>query len=215
MIDGAINLLLSSKKIIFWDFDGVIKDSVEVKTNAFKELFSFCDEKTVCQIAEHHQANGGVSRYIKIPLYLESAGLAVTKANVELFCSQFSSLVLREVINSPWVPGVLGFLLKNYRTKSFFLVTATPQDEIDYILKKLEINHFFKLVNGAPIKKEDAIARIIKMVKIDPKDALMIGDSDSDYFAANANQIGFLLRRTLLNKSLQSRFVGPQFESFT
>ena len=31
---------LKSAKVIFWDFDGVIKDSVKVKTDAFEKLFS-------------------------------------------------------------------------------------------------------------------------------------------------------------------------------
>ena len=31
--------LLKTKKVIFWDFDGVVKDSVEVKSTGYEKLF--------------------------------------------------------------------------------------------------------------------------------------------------------------------------------
>ena len=42
----------------------------------------------------------------------------------------------------------------------------------------------------------------------------MIGDSESDMEAAFQNDIDFFLRKTLINKSLQSLYKGPQFENF-
>ena len=38
---------LSDYKLVFWDFDGVIKDSVTVKTDAFSKLFEKYGEKKV------------------------------------------------------------------------------------------------------------------------------------------------------------------------
>ena len=37
------------------------------------------------------------------------------------------------------------------------------------------------------------------------KDSLVVGDSGSDYNAANVNNIQFVLRQTALNKNLQSK----------
>ena len=32
-------MILDKYEMVFWDFDGVIKESVSVKTDAFEELF--------------------------------------------------------------------------------------------------------------------------------------------------------------------------------
>ncbi|MDD1661933.1 MAG: HAD family hydrolase, partial [Methanomicrobiales archaeon] len=46
------------------DFDGVILESVEVKTRAFRELFSFRPDH-VGEIVAYHMRNTGVSRFDK------------------------------------------------------------------------------------------------------------------------------------------------------
>ena len=74
---------LNSKKIIFWDFDGVIKESVSVKTDAFGKLFSNFGSKVSQKVVSHHINNGGMSRFDKIPIYLKFANLQVTKENIE------------------------------------------------------------------------------------------------------------------------------------
>ena len=61
--------------LIFWDFDGVIKESVSVKTDAYLELFRPYGSDVCKQVKNHHLANGGMSRFDKIPLYLKWADL--------------------------------------------------------------------------------------------------------------------------------------------
>ena len=51
-------------KAIIFDFDGVIAESVDVKTEAFKELFKAYPDK-VKAIADFHIDNGGMSRFDK------------------------------------------------------------------------------------------------------------------------------------------------------
>ena len=79
----SVNKLLNNYDTIFWDFDGVIKDSVEVKTNAFKSLFEDFDPDLLDQIVEHHENNTGISRFEKIPMYLDWVGVKVNKDIVE------------------------------------------------------------------------------------------------------------------------------------
>jgi phosphoglycolate phosphatase-like HAD superfamily hydrolase len=204
--------LISSRAIVFWDFDGVIKDSVDVKTEAFERLFSVYGQGIAARVKTHHEKNGGVSRYEKIPLYLTWVGLPCDQGHVDQFCSHFSDAVLDAVVDSPWVPGVQEYLLDHCELQYFVLVTATPQHEIESILDKLGIAHCFRQVHGAPTDKNDAIAAVLRAQRIDVADVLMIGDSETDLLAANANQIPFLLRRTRINRSLQSSYRGPQFE---
>jgi len=202
---------LEFSRIIFWDFDGVIKDSVGVKTLAFEKLFLPYGTKIAQKVKRHHEANGGVSRFDKIPLYLSWAGEVITDELVSNFCNLFSEAVFQSVVESSWVPGVYEYLSNNYPEKYFVLVTATPQLEIEKILSTLEINQFFRQVFGAPTKKKDAIRLVLEERKVSPQYTLMIGDAETDLLAAKANQVPFILRRTDLNRSLQEEFVGTSF----
>ena len=208
-------LFIAKAKIVFWDFDGVIKDSVNVKTAAFEKLFVPYGYEISKKVVCHHEANGGVSRFDKIPLYLSWAGEEVTDELVEIFCNRFSRLVIRSVIESPWVPGVFEYLEDNFHKQYFVLLTATPQKEIEEILISLEIGHFFREVFGAPFKKVDKIKKVLRMQKITTDQVLMIGDSETDFLAAESNGVPFLLRRTSLNGSLQDRHIGISVRDFT
>lgn len=203
---------LREASLIFWDFDGVVKDSVDVKTQAFERLFLPYGEEVARRVRQHHEANGGVSRFDKIPLYLAWAGESTSPEQVEAFCDRFSQAVLQEVIDAPWVPGVREYLLRHCAEQYFVLVTATPQDEIEQILTALELPHCFREVHGAPTKKASAIGAVLARQKCTPGQALMIGDAETDRQAAQTNSVPFLLRRTPLNLSMQARYAGPMFD---
>lgn len=190
----------------------MIKDSVDVKTEAYENLSLPYGSEIASRVCEHHEANGGVSRFDKVPLYLEWAGQSATPEQIEECCQQFSKAVVQAVIDSPWVPGVREYLLKHYMDQYFVILTATPQDEIEKILGSLQLRHCFKEVFGAPTKKDCAIKEVLERLKCSPDEAVMIGDSESDFLAAQANSVPFLLRRTPLNGRLQASYQGPMFD---
>lgn len=209
----SITSLLRKASIVFWDFDGVIKDSVGIKSDAFEKLFSIYGSKLAKKVRAHHELNGGMSRFKKIPLYLEWAGETQTAQLVEAYCEKFANLVVQAVIDSPWVPGVREYLLDNFSSQRFVLITATPQEEIESILAALNISHCFQDVYGAPMEKDKAVASVLKRCSIQAQDALVVGDSTSDLHAANMNKVPFLLRSTPLNEMMRERFVGVTFIS--
>jgi phosphoglycolate phosphatase-like HAD superfamily hydrolase len=45
-----------------------------------------------------------------------------------------------------------------------------------------------------------------------PERALAVGDSETDFQAAEANRVPFLLRRTAINQTFQDRYTGSAFE---
>ena len=204
----------TNKNFLIWDFDGVIKESLEAKTIAFKKLFIPFGEKIVSKVIEHHQSNGGVSRYSKIPLYLNWANVENDGKTIEQFCQSFSDLVKQAVIESPWVPGVLETLNYNYKKKHIFLLTATPQKEIEFILKNLGIYNFFKKIVGHPTNKSIALKSLIEEYSIRTSQAIFIGDSKTDLEAAQNFGVQFLLRKTKINQSLQKLYNGPQIDNF-
>jgi len=194
---------LESATTIFWDFDGVIKDSVEVKSDAFEKLFLPFGSKTAKKVRIHHEENGGMSRFDKIPVYIKWSEQKPTQEKVDEYAEKFSTLVKQKVVDSEWVPGVFNYLSSSHNKQQFFLITATPQQEIEDILTLLKIKYFFKEVVGSPMKKVNAIKCLMKKYSISPEKSVMVGDSVSDYSAAKANNLPFILRRTKLNGKLQ------------
>ena len=93
MIDRTVYNFLSAKKYIFWDFDGVIKESVEVKSDAFEQLFKSFGSKVAKKIRSHHEKNGGISRFDKLPIYLSWAGQDYSQTMVDMYSEKFSKLV--------------------------------------------------------------------------------------------------------------------------
>ncbi len=206
---------IADAKIIFWDFDGVIKESVEVKTKAYADLFRSYGDAIADQVQDHHLKNGGVSRFEKIPLYMHWAGVGVDAANVGDFCSRFSQLVLQSVIEAPWVEGVERLLRTNPLRQTFILVSATPIDELRYILHALNLSECFSAVYGAPTSKKEAIRMTLEDGKYLRDECLMIGDALADMEAAKANDVPFLLRRHNANADLFSTYTGQSIKDFS
>ena len=201
-------------KVIFWDFDGVIKDSVGVKSDAFESLFLPFGESVSKKVRQHHEEYGGMSRFDKIPIYLAWAGQASTQRIVAQYADKFSQLVKQKVIDSVWVDGIKEYLQEYYHKQRFFLVTATPQLEIEYILDQLKIKLYFQKVIGSPINKIKAVESLLQEYDIDPIQAIMVGDSISDYDAAESNHVAFVLRRTSLNEALQQKLNCKMVKNF-
>lgn len=207
--------LFYNKKYIFWDFDGVIKDSVEIKSNAYEDLFLRWGKLVSDKVRDHHRLNGGMSRFDKIPLYLSWTNESVNEVLINKLCNDFSNLVKFKVINSPWVPGVVELLNNLYSSgHNCFIVTATPQDEIIEILHELRLHSLFKEVIGAPTNKSDAIELIIEKYKILKDNAVMLGDSKTDMIAARNNNIDFILRKTDENTVLQKNMQSKMIDNF-
>lgn len=197
-----------------WDFDGVIKDSLDVKTEAFSSMFENYGSEVAERVRQHHLANGGMSRYEKFPIYASWVGLEPTDTDIQNYAQAFSSLALQGVIDSPWVPGVEEYLRKNRHDQIFAVVSATPQKELEEILQRLNLDSCFRLVFGSPRSKSSAIAEIIEQLSALPQECLMIGDARVDHEAAVSNGVGFLLRRHKSNAGVFESYAGASVEDF-
>ena len=204
---------LSEYKVIFWDFDGVIKDSLEIKTESFKNLFKKESLEFIERVGRHHIYNGGISRYEKIPLYLSWLNKNTDK-NVEKYLIRFKNMTVQKVIESDWVEGVENFINQNSISQNYYIVTGTPQDEIKIILEEINLIKNFKGYFGSPSKKEDIISLILSEKKYNPSECIMIGDATADYDAAKANKINFLLRKHKDNQDIFINYQGLQVTNF-
>ena len=207
---------LIDAKTIFWDFDGVIKDSVNVKSDAFEMLFLPFGKDLSKRVRKHHEKNGGISRFDKLPLYLSwSYKLKSPSRNqVNEYATRFSQLVKEKVVQSMWVDGVLDYLINNHKSQQFFLITATPQQEIEEILTQLDIYDYFEKIIGSPNSKSEAIEILLLQYNVSLESAIMIGDTISDYEAASFNNVPFILRKTKLNNKLQDELNCSMIKDF-
>ena len=192
-------------KAIIFDFDGVIVESLDIKTNAFPKLFEQEGEDVIKKIIDYHLKNAGVSRYEKIKyIYKEILNRPLADEVFQMLCDRFANLVVNSVVMAPYVKGAKEFL-ENYASKyKCFVASATPQREIEKIVQRRNIKHYFSAIYGSPFKKMDAVKDILVKEAIEPANAVYIGDALSDYIAARDNSVNFIAR---INKN-ESIFIN-------
>ena len=182
-------------KAIIFDFDGVIVESVDIKTKAFARLFEQEGREVVEKVVDYHLKNGGMSRFDKFRYYYkEILNRPLPEQKFEELCNSFSELVMEEVVNAPYVKGSKEFLDKYYNVYPCFVATGTPQEEIDEIIKQRGMIHYFKKVFGAPKKKDVIVRDIINGYSLNPYEVIYVGDAMSDYQAAYENSVRFIAR---------------------
>jgi phosphoglycolate phosphatase-like HAD superfamily hydrolase len=192
-MDKINNLFFDKIKLIFWDFDGVIKESVNIKTDCFLELFKDINQEIKNKIKLHHLEHGGVSRYEKIPLYLKLSGIPYDHKILQDYYDRFHDIVIEKVVQAEWVPGVLQVL--NSGSYINVLVSATPIDELNEIVERINIKHFFTEIYGAPTNKINAIEDFFSKFNHNKLETIFIGDSMVDKIAADQCQVQFILRK--------------------
>jgi len=184
---------MKSYDAFFFDFDGVLVDSVEVKTRAFAKLFKEHGKTVVQQVVDHHRRHGGMTRKDKFVYYYKNyLGIDITDKKLTDLCQQFSQLVVDEVVISPEIEGAEDFLKKWYNKIPCFIVSAAPDEEIKEIVKRREIGQYFKDLFGSSKSKQKHIEYIIKMNHFNLDNCLFFGDAESDYNAAKACNINFM-----------------------
>lgn len=180
-------------RIIIYDFDGVICNSVNVKTEAFVSLYSEFNEQIRAQVKNYHVANGGISRFEKIR-YFENIllGKKINEEDIQILGERFANLVKDKVIASEYILGAYGFIENNGKKIDQFICTGTPESEIVEIATARGITSYFKGIYGSPKIKTTIINEIIEKTKVNRDECLFFGDAMTDYHAANECQIPFI-----------------------
>ncbi|MEK9643919.1 MAG: HAD family hydrolase [Alphaproteobacteria bacterium] len=186
---------------VFFDFDGVLVESLDVKRRAFIEIYRPYGVAIAERAAEHHDANRGMSRYEKFRLYhREFLGRELDEAGVTELASAFSKKVEDAVVACPEVPGAMATLeaLQAFRPRlSLFVVSATPGPELERILHRRGIATAFDGAFGSPDSKSKIIHTLIRDRALAAHRCLMIGDSLADLEASREAGIDFLGRTSI------------------
>ena len=178
---------------IIFDCDGVILDSVNIKTNTFAILFEQYGEDVVTAVVKYHLNNGGLSRYEKFRYYFkELLNQELTNSVTEELDHKFNDLSFQSIIKAPFIPGAFEFISQNYKRWSFYVASGTPEKELKQIFNKRGLTKYFKGIFGSPAHKNNLVENIVKETQVSPEHILMIGDSSSDQEAADFTGISFL-----------------------
>ena len=180
-------------KSIIFDFDGVICDSVDIKTLAFQKIYSKYGRAIQKEAVKYHKANMGVSRYDKFKfIHKKFIGIDLKSTELQNLSDLFSEIVFSEIIKCNYIPGILNFLEKYYNKIQFFISSATPELELLQIVKARKINKYFEKIYGSPASKTDHIKKILSLYQFKNRDIIYIGDSKSDKIAAERSDIRFV-----------------------
>ena len=95
---------------------------------------------------------------------------------------------------APLVAGTEDFLKGNYRRYLLFVVSGTPEEELSYILRQRGLDTYFQGIHGTPRTKSEIIKQILTEHQLFNKEAVFIGDAESDKMAAKEASITFIAR---------------------
>ncbi len=214
-----IRELLESKKIIIFDFDGVIADSINVKADAFATLYKPYGEQIEGQVRVHHLCHGGISRFEKFKHYHKTfLKQDLNEKELEKLCHKFSELVVDQVVASPYIPGVMQFILqcrKNHQ--SCVINSATPLNELHSIIDQRGLSTYFSALHGSPASKIENLQTILQTSNIAIERCVFFGDATSDFDAARFIGMDFVGIGDTMSQFLEKIegcwLVLPNFES--
>jgi len=185
---------IDTLKAIVFDFDGVILESHDIKTEAFLALFADHSDRLE-EIRSYHLHNVGISRYVKFEhIMREILGLPYTEADRERLGAGFARLTHERILACPEVPGARE-LLRGLRGRVLRAVASgTPQDELRQIVGERSMTEWFDELWGTPRTKPDILCDVLIRHRLSPAQVLMVGDGMSDYKAAQETGVRFLAR---------------------
>ncbi len=181
--------------VLFFDFDGTLVDSLDAKVAAFRGLYAPFGEAVADAAVAHYRATTGVPRGERIRHCHERLlGRVPSDEEVRRLSDRFGTMVEGQVVAADFVPGAESFLWGHAGTPSLFIVSATPQAELERIVAARNMAHYFQGVFGSPPGKAAVLHDLLRTYRIDPARALMVGDGLADLQAATAAGIGFVGR---------------------
>jgi len=184
---------LNEIQAIFWDFDGVIVDSTEVKTQAFEEMFAPYGSEVSKQVVDYHEQYGGISRMEKIDYsHRHFIGQPLSPEELAEKGVIFSGLVKQKVIDAEMIPGAILTLENLHGRAPMFVISGTPQDELIDITNSRDLSRFFERVLGSPVLKAPHVENLLQAFNLDPAFCIFIGDALTDLNAATVTGTHFI-----------------------
>lgn len=183
------------KKVALFDFDGVINDSVSVKTQAFLDVYKSEASKTELKLIEdYHMANGGINRVHKFRHFEEQIfKREVTDSSLNKLLDSFNRNLEVGLSGKTIFRGTRECLEKLKRREvRLYIISGAPKDEVQKILERNNLSHYFCEVLGGSSSKVENIQRVFGIERLPEFYYFFIGDSLTDYTAAKESNVDFI-----------------------
>ena len=116
---------------VFFDFDGVIVESNEVKVEAFRRMYEPYGAGVVEQVVAEHLRHEGVSRVVKLRrFHSEFLGIELDDDGLAELAQAYSEMVEDVVVGCDGVPGAVEALEAWAGHCPLYVVSGTPQEEL-------------------------------------------------------------------------------------
>lgn len=182
-------------QVLVFDFDGVLLESVDVKDEAFRELFPETTAEQRQAVYDFHRATPGIHRRVKVTRILtEVLQRPADESTVEGALERFQRVVWERLMECPEVPGVRAFLEAHEHLPKY-VVSAAPHDELRKLAQARDFTRYFRDVLGSPPGKVELLHRIVRWEGVAPAAATMYGDKLTDLHAAEDVGVHFVGRR--------------------
>jgi len=185
----------STVETIFWDFDGVLMDSNEIRDRGFELVLADFPDHEIEQLLSFHQANGGLSRYVKFRYFFEEVRgeESVTDERIQHWADRFSEIMLQHLKDSGLlIDETVSFVRREHENFNMHVVSGSDGKELREICSSVGIASYFKSIHGSPTPKTEHVGRLIKKHQYHTDTAILIGDSINDHEAAENNNISFM-----------------------
>lgn len=185
--------LKDNPKIVVFDFDGVLADTIKIKGNVFATLFKDHGLRIKKFANKFHLENVGLNRKKKFIKISEQFGkYNINEKELEKLNKEFNSTYSRFYKKIKINLDFINFIKKNKNKYKFYISSTAPKKEIKSILKFNKFKKFFIKIYGSEISKESALKQILKKNKTNKSNIIFIGDSKHDLNAAKKTNIFFI-----------------------
>lgn len=172
---------------LVFDCDGVILESVPVKTLAFARMAEPYGDEARDRLLMYHKVHGGVSRYKKFEWFFkEVLGKEITPEELTVWGEKYAQLAFEEVCRCELVPGIQDVLDTWKGRLPMYVCSGAPHEELHVILKGRGLDGYFAGIWGSPPHKTILLQSIVRDNNFDPEKTLMVGDAPTDMQAAEA-----------------------------
>ena len=178
---------------IIFDFDGVILDSNNVKTNAFRNISNRFGECESNALVNYHIKHGGVSRFLKIKWFVENILKTKNEDLIRHLVEEYGNEVSKSFESCAFRTNLFQ-LKKKLRGTKWSIASGGKQDEIVNLLEKKSMLEIFDNgIYGSPTSKMEIVKKTIFNSESNEKNKfVLIGDSFYDYECAKENGIKFI-----------------------
>ena len=183
---------LTNYQHIFWDFDGVLVDSLHLKGIAFQSLFPYENQDFKDFIYHYHISHPSLTRNEKISHYISNSSQPFAY-DISQLLIRFSAYLAKNLLSCRTNQLAVKYLLDSSDLKCHSIISAASPVDIDSICDHLCIEGCFTSSYSLISDKSSLLVDLVSNSPYQPHQILMIGDSNSDLQAANSAGIDFFL----------------------